>query len=278
MRCVRLKTFLTPIVIFITTSLIAFVSSAEETTRDNWTITLGLGVFHGPEYMGSDDAETMLSPNFEVGWKDKVFLNPDGISINYYRNDSIVLNAIVSQGDEREESLSTNLNGLGNIDTSTTLTLGAEIDLGLFISRANLTRHIGGTDGTQAIFGIETVIPLRMLTGKLNIESMAETEDLTLIGPLIIAGVSADWADDDYTRDFFGVNAEQSADSGLPLHTAESGFESVNLELGVLYPVSKSWIVHGLAGYTKLIGDAKDSPVVKANDYIFIGALINYQF
>lgn len=280
MKCVKLRTFLVPI-LFLTAYLSISVCSAEELSRDEWTIVLGLGVFHGPEYQGSDVAEVTAAPSIEVVWNDRVFFNLDSIGINYFRNDSVLLNAIVSQGDEREESLNASLIGLGNIDASTTLTLGAEIETGPFISNANLTRHIGGTDGTQVIVGLETALPLRVLTGGFDMaktELMDDSEDLALIGPLITAGLSANWADYDYTSGFFGVNAEQSARSGLPLHTAAAGFESVNLELGVLYPVSKSWIVHGLAGYSRLLGDAEASPIVKASDNVFIGGLFDYHF
>ncbi len=279
MKCVKLNRLLVTTLYFVSASLILSVSSAGDTSRDDWTITLGVGTFHGPEYVWSDEAETMISPNFEVVWKDTVFLDLDGISINYYKIDSIVLNAIVSQGDERKEGASGRLNGVGNINASTALTLGAEIDSGFFLSYANLTRHIGGTDGVQAIVGMETAFPLRMLTGNFDMANMAEeTEDFTLIGPLVTAALSAEWADNDYTKGFFGVDAEQSTRSGLPQYTAAAGFRSVNLELGLLYPVGRSWMVQGLAGYSKLIGDAEDSPVVKANDYVFVGGFINYHF
>lgn len=281
MRYVRLRIIVKPILFITTAFLIVSVCLAGKMSPEDWSVTLGLVGFAGPEYEGSDEVETVASPNLEVVWKDMLFLDLDAITINYYRNDSLVLNAIVSQGDERRESLNASLNGLGNINASTTLTLGAEIDFGFFISYANLTRHIGGTDGAQAIVGVETALPLRMLTGNPDMENMAltgESDDLTLIGPLVIAALSADWADDHYTRSFFGVDADQSARSGLPQHTAGAGFKSVNLELSVLYPVSKSWIVQGLAGYSKLMGDVEDSPIVKVSDYIFVGGFINYHF
>lgn len=272
---------LTPVLFFTTFFLIISVSSAEENTHADWTITLGVGAFHGPEYEGSDEAETIASPDFEVVWRDRVFLNPDGLGINYYNRDSLILNAFLSQGDERKTSLNTSLNGLGDIDASTTLTLGIEFELGLFLSFANLTKHNGGTEGIQAMVGLETVLPLRLLMDNMDtaaMESMGETEDFTLIGPLITARLSADWADDDYTSGFFSVDAGQSALSALPQYTAGAGFKSVNLELSVLYPVNQSWSVHGLAGYSKLIGDAEDSPIVRDANHIFVGGFINYHF
>jgi len=282
MECARQQgRLLTTVLFFTTYFLITSVSSAEENIHADWTITLGVGAFHGPEYEGSDETETIASPDFEVVWRDRVILNPDGLGINYYNRGSLILNAYLSQGEGRKTSLSTSLNGVGDIDASTTLTLGIEFELGLFLSFANLTKHSGGTEGTQAMVGLETALPLRLLMDNMDLaamELMGETEDFTFIGPLITAGLSADWADDDYTSGFFSIDAGQSALSGLPQYTAGDGFKSVNLELGVLYPVNQSWTVHGLAGYSKLIGDAEDSPIVRDDDHIFVGGFINYHF
>jgi len=277
----RKRRFLLLILFFTTDLFIVSVSSAEENTHGDWAFTLSLGAFHGTEYEGSDEAEITAAPNFEVVWKDRVFLNLDSLGINYYASDLIILNAIASQGEERKESLNASFNGLGDIDASTSLTLGAEFNLDLFISSANLTKHIGGTDGIQANIGLETSLPLRMLTGNLDmdsIESMGETEALKHIGPIVTLGLSVDWADDDYTGGFYSVDAGQSARSGLPQYTAEAGFKSFNLGLDVLYFVNKSWTVQGLAGYSEFIGDAKDSPIVKDDDDVFVGGFINYHF
>lgn len=282
MDCARkIRNILTPTLSFITVLLMISVSSAEEYSQSDWFITLGMGAFHGPEYEGSDKAKSLASLDFEVVWKDRIFLNLDGLGINYYRKDTLVLNAIVSQGDERKESLSASLNGLGDIDASTTLTLGAEFELGLLLSYAHLTSHNGGTDGVQATVGLETSVPLQMLAGNLDaasVESMGETGDHIPIGPIITAGLSAAWADDNYSNGFFGVDAEQSASSGLPQYSAGAGFKSINLDLGILYSVNESWTARGFAGYNKLMGDAMDSPIVRDDDNVLVGVFITYHF
>jgi len=261
--------------------LIDSVFSAEKNANKDWTFTFSLGLFHGPEYEWTDKAQTTASPNFEVVWKDKIFLNQDSLGIYYYENEFLSLNAIVAEGDERRENLDNSLTGLGDIDASTTLTLGAEFELGLFVTKTNLTLHSGGTGGVQAFIGLETGLPLGMLKGSMElsgIDSMEETDDLSFTGPVVIVGLSMDWANDEYTSAFFGVDEGQSARSGLPRYTANAGLKSVNLEFGVLYPVNESWSLLGLAGYTKFTGDAADSPVVKDDVNAFVGGFVNYHF
>lgn len=275
------RRFIFLIQLIVSALLIVSDSSAEDKTRDDWTIALGLGAFQGPEYEGSDKAETVAFPKVEVVWNDTVFIDLEALGINYYKKNTLILNTILSQGDERKESLNTSLNGLGDVDASTTLTLGAEIELGLFLYNAQLTKHSGGTDGFQAVVGLETTLPLGMLTGNMpmaNMASMAETEELTLTGPYVTAALTVEWADNDYINGFFGVDAMQSSLSGLPQYTTAAGFKSVNLELGVLHIIYKSWTVQGLAGYNTLIGDTKNSPIVKDDDHIYFAGIITYHF
>jgi len=278
---VHKRRFILPIPLIVTTLLFGSDSSAEENTRHDWTFALGLGTFHGTEYEGSAKAETFVFPTFEVAWNDTIFLNLDELSFNYYKNESLILNVILSQGDEREENLNASFNGLGDIDSSTTLTLGAEFELGLFISNVALTKHNGGTNGIQAVVGIETMLPLQLLTGNMpmaNMDSMEDTEELTLTGPFLTAALTMEWADNDYINGFFGVDAVQSARSGLPQYAAAAGFRSVNLDLGVLHIIDNSWTVQGLAGYNTLIGDAKNSPIVRDDDFIYFAGFITYHF
>ena len=55
------------------------------------------------------------------------------------------------------------------------------------------------------------------------------------------AGPSVTWADAKYTQTFFGVDAAQSARSGLAVRTANAGLNSVGFSVGAL------WIIPGLA-------------------------------
>ena len=268
--------------LIVTTLLTVSDSSAQGKTHNDWTIALGLGVFQGPEYEGSDKTETFAFPKVEVVWNDTVFIDLESLGINYFKiKNWLILNAVLSQGEERKESLNTSFNGLGDVDASTTLTLGAEIELELFSYNAQLTKHSGGTNGFQAVVEVETTLPLGLLTGNIpmaNMESMAETEELTLTGPYVTAALKTEWADNDYINGFFGVDAMQSSLSGLPPYTAAAGFRSVNLELGVLHIIYNSWTVQGLAGYNTLIGDTKNSPIVKDDDHIYFAGIITYHF
>tara|TARA_R110000868_G_scaffold391354_1_gene661301 strand:+ start:171 stop:518 length:348 start_codon:yes stop_codon:yes gene_type:complete len=95
------------------------------------------------------------------------------------------------------------------------------------------------------------------------------------------AGVATTWADDDYTQSFFGIDAGQSLRSGYREYNAEAGFKDVSLSLGISYAVTENWNVTGMVGYSRLIGDAADSPIVDEQgsaDAFMTGLFVGYRF
>ena len=79
----------------------------------------------------------------------------------------------------------------------------------------------------------------------------------------IDSSIERTWASDDYMSAYFGIDAANAARSGLEQHNADAGFEDVAFGGTLTYSFSPRWSVSGLASYTRLVGDAADSPVVK---------------
>lgn len=78
----------------------------------------------------------------------------------------------------------------------------------------------------------------------------------------VIAEASATYASGDYMRRYYSVSASGSAASGLAPFTAKSGVKDIGLTLTTSYQLTPKWSVIGFAGYKRLMGSAKDSPVV----------------
>jgi outer membrane protein len=93
--------------------------------------------------------------------------------------------------------------------------------------------------------------------------------------------IEGTWASDDYMSAYFGIDSADAARSGLDQYNADAGFKDVAFGGALTYRISDSWSLSGLASYTRLVGDAADSPVVKDRgdeNQFFGGALVNYQF
>ena len=91
-------------------------------------------------------------------------------------------------------------------------------------------------------------------------------------------GVHLTWADDDYMKTYFGVTNRDSVRSGLPRYDASSGFKDTGLALTGMYHFNQKWGMIGNVSWTRMLNDAKDSPLVAGSrgqgDETVYGALV----
>ncbi len=246
---------------------------------DEWEFEIGGGVGYESKYEGSNEMEVMFLPVLGVTWNDRVYLTTeDGLGVVAYDDYDLTAEVSVNYDWGRDESDSSDLDGLGDIDGAPTLNLSLEYEIGPVSPFVELTRFLGGSDGLEVSFGIETMIPVSALIGEGSASGMAESDDEDESGPAILAGVSTTWSDDKYMDSYFGINSTQSTRSGLSRFNAKSGFKAVGAELGFVYPVFESWEVRTMIEYTRLVGDAADSPISKDNNVLFGGLAVSYKF
>jgi len=246
---------------------------------DDWEFEVGGGVGYGSKYEGSDETEVMFLPVLGITWNDTVYLTTeDGLGAVVYDDNDFTVNVSLNYEWGRDESDSSDLKGLGDVDGAPTANLTLEYEVGPVTPFVGLTRHLGGTDSLEVSFGVETMIPVSVLMGQGSASGVAESDDEDADGPAILAGISATWADDKYMKSYFGINSRQSSRSGLSRYTAKSGLKSVDVELGFLYPVGESWTIQTMIEYVRLIGDAADSPISRDNSVLFGGVAVSYKF
>jgi outer membrane protein len=75
-------------------------------------------------------------------------------------------------------------------------------------------------------------------------------------------GLSTSYGSDDYTSTYFGVDAADAARSGLSFFDADGGFRDVRANVMAIFSFSPNWHVGAGLVYSRLLGDAEDSPVV----------------
>jgi len=95
------------------------------------------------------------------------------------------------------------------------------------------------------------------------------------------ADVSLGLASDGFMDTYFGVSNGGAARSGLPAYTAAGGVKDVSLGVTASYNLTERWGIVGRASYTRLLGDAADSPIVKQEgspDQFMGGLGISYSF
>lgn len=93
--------------------------------------------------------------------------------------------------------------------------------------------------------------------------------------------ISTTWASGDYMGNWFSVNRRDAARTGLDSYDADEGFKDLTLGGSLSWAFAGSWSLVGLASYSRMLGDAADSPIVDdagdANQFR-AGLLVNYTF
>jgi outer membrane scaffolding protein for murein synthesis (MipA/OmpV family) len=93
--------------------------------------------------------------------------------------------------------------------------------------------------------------------------------------------ISATYASGKYNETHFGIDAADAARSGFTTYDADGGMKDVGLSINATYRLTEHWGIAALAGITRLVGDAADSPIVEdAGDATqgFVGAGLVYNF
>ncbi len=94
-------------------------------------------------------------------------------------------------------------------------------------------------------------------------------------------GVNATYGDDAYMNRYFGVDTDGAFASGLPVYSAEGGFQDVGVLINGNFSLGGGLGLFGAAGYNKLLGDAKNSPIVAIegdSNQFFGSAGISFSF
>jgi len=101
-----------------------------------------------------------------------------------------------------------------------------------------------------------------------------------VLRPLTLTiGASLTYGSGDYMDTYFGVNAGNVGSSGLSAFKADSGLRDLRVPLMAIFSFSENWHLAGGVVYTRLLGDAADSPVVDkrgSKDQFFAGVGIAY--
>ncbi|WP_225769247.1 MipA/OmpV family protein [Inquilinus sp. Marseille-Q2685] len=221
-------------------------AAAQDQPPAEWSFTLGAGAMYASDYEGSDDYTVMPLPFVEVSWQDRIRLSGLGIFATPFMTDGLRFDLGVKYEFGRYEDDNDALKGLGDLEVGAVAVVrfgyeAGAVNLGLEIARDLTGDRNGLTATAEAEYAIQLLDDVRL----------SMTPHLT-------------WADDEYMSNTFGITAAQAARSarGLASYDAGSGLKDVGINLGVGYALTDSIQVMGQVGYSRLLGDAADSPLV----------------
>jgi outer membrane protein len=221
----------------------ATAAPAQETT-----VTIGAGAQVYPQYPGADDygIYPLLTGGLRRAGEPMEFGAPDdGFGIGLLGSHSRVdFGPVVRfQNKRRQRDVGADV---GNVPF--TVEGGGFVEAWLgdnFRLRADARRGLGGHDGWIGDVGADFVL-------------RDDDSYIFSIGPRLR------WSDDRYQDTYFGVTPAVATATGLPAYNPGGGIHAVGAEAGLTYRLGRRWGLFGYAGYDRLVGDAADSPIVRA--------------
>ncbi|MET0321398.1 MAG: MipA/OmpV family protein [Duganella sp.] len=227
---------------------------------------VGLGIGYVPEYAGADDNHVVGAPIVEHSFGNGFFASTRrGLGYQTSVN-GFGLSAALGYGGKRDEhdrnfgAGSDDLRGMGEISGGMQAILTATYQLGNIGLSLGTTQALTHRDNGST-YTIGASAPLYT----------SASDQLTF-------NTSAVYGDNKHERTYFGVTAAQSARSGYGAYRAGSGFESVNAGVTWNHVLTSQWSVNSAAGFSRLAGDAADSPLTrrKTTPMVFTGLIYKF--
>ncbi|WP_246333182.1 MipA/OmpV family protein [Aureimonas mangrovi] len=209
-------------------------------------IELGIGGTVQPRYLGSDDYILSPSPIVAVSY----LRLPGLLEVGGGPETAFSIGPSFRFIGERDPDDDSDLEGLRSLDRTyeAGLRAGYEVDFdqmwgGEIYGEARYA--FGEAEGFVGGFGVNAIVRPN------------EVVELRF-------GPRAELASSEYMQTYFSISPDESIASGgrLSAFEADGGFYSVGVEAEARYEFRSNWFLTAEAGYQRLVGDAKDSPIV----------------
>lgn len=233
--------------------------------KDGWGFGLGLGIEYESAYEGSDEFGFEVDPAGAVQWRrgDNIFYwAGEALGWRGLRSDTWLFEATVGFDEGRKESDSDKgrLDGLGDADEGFELVLQArrafDADWRYWLDG----RVVTGENGNLGIFGVG--------------RRFGEKRDGTGSELAIVAV----YHDSDLANRDFGINARQSAASGLTAINLGGGFRSIGVNYTYRNYINRNWQIFGEVLYERYGSAVNRSPIARNNYEAEVGVGFIYVF
>lgn len=227
--------------------------------REEDHITIGVGGLYQPNYMGARKYQFQPVPAIDIK-RGNFFVNfQNGIGVAPVDNEAFTVGVgvvmIFDNYDRKDVPNQFNKidMGAGARGFVTVRQFGLEATAGLTQIFA------GGTKGMIADFSLSRPI---MVNDRL----------------FITPSIGTRWANAKNNDRFYGVNARQSQESGLRQFRPGSGFLDARAEIGLQYQLTDHIGLGAGGGVTTLLGNVRNSPIVRKRTAPFGMGFLTYTF
>lgn len=241
---------------------------AQQQDDSSSSLLVGAGVATLPEYEGSDEHRRRALPVIAGHYRSgigKFSLGGTGLGFGLawtpVENELFEAGLLTGFSREREENDSARLRGMGDIDMTPEFGAFGTYKIGALQLRVAGMSAIGskGHGGAH----VDTSLSRRfVLSDKISLRTHANVT----------------WASDDYMQNMFGVTEEQASRSAHATYQAESGVKSTGAGVAMSYSIDGNWGLLGTYAYSRLMGDAANSPIVQQRNQHSASVGVTYRW
>ena len=212
----------------------------------------GVGIAVLPDYEGSNDATFGIGPMGRLSFGNRyLMLRGNELSANLLDHPFLRLGPVATLRLGRKDVDDALVARMSDISTTVELGLTAGLDFTneansriRFTTSLDVTGDVGGvSDGFLVDWSASYWHPL------------AKPLDFALIGGMT-------YASGNFMDTYFGVDAGDSAASGLSQFSATSGLKDIRIASMFVFHFNRNWHLGAGVMYKRLLNDAADSPVV----------------
>lgn len=234
--------------------------------RGDWYLTVGAAGIGAPEFEGADGMSFKVSPIIslgKVGPEARFVSRNDNISLSLYDSGAVRAGVAGKLIWERDSDDFEELKGLDPVRFGGELGVFAEVYPTDWLRVRGEVRHgIRSHDGIVA---------------DLSADAFYDVTDVIRLS----AGPRLSAATDGYFDSYYGVNAEESAASGLSAFDPDGGLKSIGVGGAITWKTTENLTTSLFAEYSRLQGSAADSSIVQergSKDQFMIGVSAAYKF
>ena len=208
---------------------------------------VGAAAIAGRMYQGSSERRILLVPLLDYQWKNGWFAGTtNGLGYNFSRRPDMDYGVRLTADLGRDESRSTALRGLGDVDARPEIGVFYNYSLSPSLALTSSLRYGSGNDKSGMVLDVGAAYSM-------------------LLAPQwrLGLGVTATVANADYMQSYFGVTPAQSARSGYAPYTASAGLRDVRASAALTYSITPRVAITTALSASSLQSDAKDSPITR---------------
>ncbi|NHF71738.1 MipA/OmpV family protein [Paracoccus xiamenensis] len=227
--------FALPLILALSIAAPAAAQDTIGTGPNKVSVDIGLGAAYKPTYSGSDEHEA--SP-----WLIMRDLRLRGVGAG--EDTGFKISPNVNMIGPRDEDDDDRLDGLNDIDRAYEVGLKATYNMGQTTGYATIRKGFGGHEG---------------IAGELGATYRFETTDRMTFW----AGVEAGYGNGEFNETYYGVSDSEAARTDYDAYSADGGFNTASISLEGRYALTPNTAIKGEVKFSRIIGDAADSPIVR---------------